>query len=147
MSETNLSKTCLTDIGGFTLIELMIVVTVIAILSAIALPSYDEYVRRGRRAEAQTQILQAAQYLERRYTTDGNYGETLPSGLTQSPATGTPFYSIAVVTNTPTNTTFTLTAVATGSMIGDRCGDFVLAHTGAKSVANASVGADQCWRR
>jgi type IV pilus assembly protein PilE len=147
MSKRVYLQMCATDAKGFTLIELMIVVTVIAILSAIALPSYDEYVRRGRRAEAQAQLLQAAQYLERRYTTDGNYGETLPSGLTQSPATGLPLYSIAVVTNAPTNTAFTLTAVATGAMTGDRCGDFVLAHTGAKSVANAAVDADQCWRR
>jgi type IV pilus assembly protein PilE len=133
--------------NGFTLIELMIVVTVIAILSSIALPSYQEYARRGHRADAQTQLLQAAQYLERRYTTSGNYGETLPSGYTQSPASGTARYNITLVTNTPVNATFVLTATATGSMVGDRCGNFVLAHTAAKSVANASVAADQCWRR
>jgi type IV pilus assembly protein PilE len=136
-----------TKISGFTLIEVMIVVVIIGILSAIALPSYDEYVRRSRRADAQTQILQAAQYLERRYTTSGNYGDTLPAGHTQSPSSGSPLYNITLVTNAPVNSTFTLTAVATGAMMGDRCGDFILAHTGAKSLSNASVPEDQCWRR
>ena len=44
---------------GFTLIELMIVVAVVAILSSIAYPSYTEYVRRGHRAEARAGLLQA----------------------------------------------------------------------------------------
>jgi type IV pilus assembly protein PilE len=133
--------------SGFTLIELMIVVTVVAILSSVALPSYVEHVRRSRRADAQTQLLQAAQYLERRYTTSGNYGNALPSGYTQSPSTGTALYNITLSTNAPVNSTFVLTASATGTMTGDRCGDFVLAHTGAKSLRNASAPEDQCWRR
>ena len=132
---------------GFTLIEVMIVVVVVAILSAIALPNYTEYVRRSRRAEAQTQILQAAQFLERRYTTTGNYGTALPTDLAQSPPSGTAMYTIALATNAPTNTTFTLTATPGTSMAGDKCGNFVLASTGAKSVTSATVAADQCWRR
>jgi type IV pilus assembly protein PilE len=143
--ETN--STNRANIVGFTLIEVMIVVAVIAILSAIALPSYDEYVRRSRRADAQTQILQAAHYLERRYTTSGNYGVTLPPDLAQSPGTGTVLYNITLSTNAPVNSTFTLVATATGAMTGDKCGDYILAHTGAKTIANASVSVDQCWRR
>ena len=46
---------------GFTLIEVMIVVAIVGILSAIAYPSYQEYVRRGHRAEARAGLLQAAQ--------------------------------------------------------------------------------------
>ena len=132
---------------GFTLIELMITVAIIAILAAIAIPNYSEYVRRGRRAEAQTQILQAAQFLERRYTTTGNYGTTLPADLSQSPSAGTAMYAITVATNAPTNTTFTLTATPSTPMTGDKCGNFVLASTGAKSLTGATVTDDQCWRR
>ena len=132
---------------GFTLIELMIVVAIVAILAAIALPSYNESVRRGRRAEAQTQILQAAQFLERRYTTDGNYGTTLPTDLSQSPSSGTAYYTIALVTNAPTNSTFTLTATPGTNMSGDKCGSFVLVNTGAKSISGGTVAVDECWRR
>lgn len=133
--------------AGFTLIELMIVVAVVAILAAIALPNYEEYVRRGRRAEAQTQILQAAQFLERQYTTSGSYTATLPTDLAQSPPTGAAYYTITVATNAPANTTFALTAARTSRMSADKCGDFLLASTGEKSLANATVSADNCWRR
>ena len=56
---------------GFTLIELMIVVAVVSILSAIAYPSYAEYVRRGHRSDAKAGLLQAQQWLERAATASG----------------------------------------------------------------------------
>ena len=48
---------------GFTLIEVMIVVAVVSILTAIAMPSYNEYIRRGHRADARAGLLQAAQWM------------------------------------------------------------------------------------
>jgi type IV pilus assembly protein PilE len=52
-------------ISGFTLIELMIVVAIVAILASIALPSYTSYIARARRADARTQLRQAAQFMQR----------------------------------------------------------------------------------
>src|SRR5256885_9595200 len=73
---------------GFTLIELMIVVAVVGILGAIAIPSYSEYIRRGHRAEARAGLLQAAQWLERASTATGTYPLTaaFPSALATVPS-------------------------------------------------------------
>jgi type IV pilus assembly protein PilE len=60
-------------VRGFTLIELMIVVTVVAILGAIAYPSYMDSVRRGWRAEARTALMQEMQQQERLYTQRASY--------------------------------------------------------------------------
>ncbi len=60
---------------GFTLIELMIVVAVIAILAAIAYPSYQDSVRKSRRADAKAALLDLAQFMERNYTTANRYDQ------------------------------------------------------------------------
>ena len=75
---------------GFTLIELMIVVAIVGILSAIAYPSYAEYIRRGHRADARAGLLQAQQWMERAATAS----TALPAARTSniepfSPSTST----------------------------------------------------------
>lgn len=59
--------------GGFTLIELMIVVAIIAILAAIAYPSYTQYVLKGKRAEGRGALLNLLQQEEAYITQHGNY--------------------------------------------------------------------------
>ncbi|THF64434.1 type IV pilin protein [Pseudothauera rhizosphaerae] len=128
---------------GFTLIELMIVVAVIGLLASIAYPSYQDHVRKARRADAQAALMELAQFMERWYTTNGTYqdGANMPTlPFTRSPKDGgAAFYNIAVAGNA---TTFTLTAAPTGPMSGDTCGNLTLAHTGAKGASG-----DSCWRR
>lgn len=58
---------------GFTLVELMIVVAVIAVITMIAVPAYNEQVRKSRRGLAKSDLLELTQCAERFHTTNGTY--------------------------------------------------------------------------
>lgn len=128
---------------GFTLLELMIVVAIVGILTAVAYPSYQNYVQQARRADAQADLMQLAQWMERQFTVNGTYrnasgaAPTLP--FTKSPSDGNDsYYGLTVAT--PDASSFTLTATASGAQVGDSCGNMTLNQTGAKTAA-----ANDCW--
>ena len=128
----------------------MIVVAIVGILSAIAYPSYAEYIRKGHRADARAGLLQAQQWLERASTATGLYPTTLPATLTWAADT-TKRYTIGFQ-GAPTNATFTLVATRkVGSpQATDRCGDFTLTHTGTRNTVNYAAGTDplrDCWNK
>jgi type IV pilus assembly protein PilE len=148
---------------GFTLIEMMITVAVIAILAAVAYPSYRDSVAKGRRADAKAQLLAAQQWMERVYSETYTYqsvgGTAIGTVLAtqpfkQSPADGAAAYTISV--NAPDANSYVLKATRTGVAAGDACGDFTLSSAGAKSVAagtfdsgkyaTAAAAALACWR-
>ncbi|WP_318190944.1 type IV pilin protein [Marinihelvus fidelis] len=121
---------------GFTLIELMIVLAVVAILVALALPSYRDQVRKSRRADAESALLSAAQVLERCFTRLNTYstGCPDPSGLSENG-----YYNVTV---SRTATTYTLTATAQGDQASDACGNYTLDHLGNKTPVADSK---RCW--
>jgi len=125
---------------GFTLIELMVVVTIIGILAAIAMPTYQEHVRSGKRAQAKADLSEIAQFMERFYTENNTYaGATRPFSQSPRETTSPKNYDISWV-GTPDASTYRLQAVPTGGMTGDRCGTLTLNQAGAKGATSSD-----CW--
>lgn len=123
---------------GFTLIELMIVIAVVAILMAIAVPAYNDQVQKSRRADAISELLTTAQTLERCYTRTNSYQNCLTSNTFDSDEG---YYT---VTATVSAAAFDLSAAPKSgtSQEGDACGTYTLDHIGNRS---ASSSTDRCW--
>lgn len=125
---------------GFTLVELLIALSLLGIIAAIALPSYQGYVTRTRRVDAKITLNELAQALERCYTQFGAYNDancTVPA----SRNSGEGFYSVVVAR---TATTYTLTATAQVAQSADaKCASLVLNHLGQRSATGIAPG--ECW--
>jgi len=127
---------------GFTLIELMIVVVIIAILSAIAYPAYTRYVYKSRRADAYAALNQDQAIMERCYAQYFSYnptGGSCPAIATTSPEG---YYQISQPV-AATSTTYKLTATAIGPQAGDtQCTSLSLDQAGNKTSTGPG---SNCW--
>ena len=129
---------------GFTAIELMVVVAILAIIAAIAIPSYNNQVQKARRADGQSALMNGAQALERCYTRFNVFNHANCPDVTGASPDG--FYN---VTAEITATTFTLTATPTGPQAGDTdCPSLRYNHLGRRFVGESAVPPDpnRCWR-
>lgn len=121
---------------GFTLVELMIVVAIIGIISAIAYPSYQGYMERGVRADMMTEMQNIGTEIENRKLAQGSYNNDLITGLGGSyPQEGTALYTISFSPNPLTSRwTITATPINGARMKGD--GALTLNHQGLKCRKN-----------
>jgi type IV pilus assembly protein PilE len=146
---------------GVTLIELMVALAILAIIAAVAYPSFSEQVARGKRAEARSLMLESTQWMERFYSENYRYDKNTAdvavatlyaAAYPQVPASGSKTYSLTL--EDLAAATYTLVAERSGSMASDRCGDYMITHTGAKGLRNFNTSdfADEaaalkaCWR-
>lgn len=133
--------------SGFTLIELMVVVAVIAILAAIALPSYQEQVRKSRRGQAQADLVELTQRAERFHTVNNSYDgfwATVPAGHRVSPRTGTGYYAVGISDVTANAYTLSATPISGTPQAVDRCGVMTINQAGTKTHAGGASRDDEC---
>lgn len=128
-------------VRGLTLLEVLITLVLIGILVGIAVPSYQENVRRSRRSEAQSALLSVVQDMERFYTRNNTYtGYTIPGGRDPQ------FYTLtADLTGGGQGYTLTATRKTGTNQSSDKCGDYSITSEGLRTMANASLPQSQCW--
>lgn len=132
-------------LAGFTLIELMITVAIVAILAAIALPSYTRYIVRSNRAAAQGYMLEVSG-LQQRYLLDARaYAADLATLNTTAPANVAPNYAVATAPNPPASAPgFTVTATPINAQLArdTDCKTLTVDQAGTKT---ASGTGSKCW--
>lgn len=131
---------------GVTLIELMVVVTIIAILAAITIPTYRQTVVRSNRTEAKTALMEVSQNLEKCFTRYNAYDSA--SCAEKGVRAATPQGHYAISAPTLTATTYVLRATPLGEQASDAaCGALALDQRGGRYEKTnvAAVPANKCW--
>ncbi|QQQ02870.1 type IV pilin protein [Lysobacter enzymogenes] len=137
-------------VRGFTLIELMIAVTIVGILVAIAYPAYTDSVRKSRRAQAKADLAELTQLAERWYTANNSYAgffaRVKTDNMDYSPRTKPRAQAFYVITRDAgadtAASTFTLTATAQGDQASDACKNLTIDATGKRGTSSSRT---DCW--
>lgn len=123
---------------GFTLLELMITVGIVAILAGLAMAGYDYATLKTRRAAAQGCLAEMASALERRYTAQMSY--TNVAGAVPVPACSADVSQFYTMSSALAASTFTVTATPTGKQVKDKCGTMSVNQLGRRLPTTQG-----CW--
>lgn len=148
--------------SGFTLVELMIAAAIVGILAAIAIPSYQESVRKARRADVMAALLGFANRMERLYTETNSYCGALDGAACDGVDTSAPvatvfhsrtpssaldgdqYYNLTLSADAATDT-YTLIATPDNNQADDRCGVLSLTNTGVRRAIKDNNNVAECW--
>lgn len=125
---------------GMTLIELIIVVAVIAILLATAVPGYRNYTLRVHRTDAIRMLLKASMCQERLFASRGSYDTSLCKSVS-----GNQHYQLSYNSPDPQGQSYVAMAVPTGAQRDDPCGSLFVDQSGARRVSASNMSVDKCW--
>lgn len=137
---------------GVTLVELLTVVLILGILAALVIPSYQDSVRKARRADGQAVMLELAQWMERFYTENGRYdqdrdgnavGTIVPVSLLSAPKeSGVTYYNFTL--GNLAQLTYTITATPATAQVDDKCANLTLTESGVKGTSSG-LAVNTCW--
>ena len=137
------------NMKGFTLIEVMVVVAIIGILTAVAYPSYLNQILKTKRATANTSILECASILERRFTLGNSYGADADAATAACANVDNDDYALTVTVGNVQNgrsNEFDITATPGASLDRDLdCRTLTYSHLGVKG-STGTGGNVVCWR-
>lgn len=141
---------------GVTLIELVVVVMIVGILAAVAIPSYRNYVIRSQRADAKDALLALSTQLEKHYLQCNDYGDTLAAApdcaareVQGTAVSENGWYDLAIVAPDATGFTVTATPVAGENQAQDTdCQSFSVTDRGVRTALNdgGNNNTEECWR-
>lgn len=134
---------------GFSLVELLLVVAIVGILAAVALPAYQNSVLAGGRAEGQQLLMEVASDQERFYSLNNSYSTNAapladPPASTRTSETGRYQVSVSACTGGSIGNCFVATATPQGDQTDDSCTTLTINHLGQRGATGDTV--DNCWR-